>query len=100
MKFSRISILIAGFVLAVSGCQSGDQPGTTETNAVVPAGVTLLSVVEKTDTDNIVIPHKKYELDNGLTLVLHADDSDPLVHIDLTFHVGSAREEVGNQLTS
>jgi len=95
MKFTRISILIAGLVVAVSGCQSGDQPGAAEKITVVPPGVTLLSTVEKTATDTIVIPHKKYQLDNGLKVVLHADDSDPLVHVDITFHVGSAREEVG-----
>lgn len=42
----------------------------------------------------IVIPYEKYELDNGLTLIIHEDDSDPLVHVDVTYHVGSAREEL------
>ncbi|NIA28087.1 MAG: insulinase family protein, partial [Desulfobulbaceae bacterium] len=95
MIFTRFSILITGLILAISGCQSDDQSGAAEKSTVVPPGVTLLSIVEKTATDTIVIPHKKYQLDNGLTVVLHADDSDPLVHVDMTFHVGSAREEVG-----
>ncbi|NMU26902.1 insulinase family protein, partial [Vibrio parahaemolyticus] len=34
-------------------------------------------------------------LDNGLTVILAPEDSDPLVHVDVTYHVGSAREEVG-----
>ncbi|MDH5434733.1 MAG: insulinase family protein, partial [Gammaproteobacteria bacterium] len=42
-----------------------------------------------------VIPYQKYVLDNGLTVVLHEDKSDPLVHVDVTYHVGSAREEIG-----
>jgi len=42
-----------------------------------------------------VIPYTKYELDNGLTLILHEDSSDPLVHVDVTYHVGSGREELG-----
>ncbi|MEQ8926062.1 MAG: pitrilysin family protein [Fulvivirga sp.] len=42
----------------------------------------------------IVIPYEKYELDNGLTLIIHEDHSDPLVHVDVTYHVGSAREEL------
>ena len=41
------------------------------------------------------IPYSKYQLDNGLTVILSQDDSDPLVHVDVTYHVGSAREEVG-----
>jgi zinc protease len=42
----------------------------------------------------IVIPYEKYELENGLTLVIHEDHSDPVVHVDVTYHVGSAREEL------
>ena len=44
--------------------------------------------------DKIVIPYEKYVLDNGLTLIIHEDHSDPVVHVDVTYHVGSAREEL------
>jgi len=43
----------------------------------------------------LVIPYKKYVLDNGLTVIVHEDHSDPIVHVDVTYHVGSAREEIG-----
>jgi zinc protease len=43
----------------------------------------------------IVIPYEKYVLSNGLTLIVHEDHSDPIVHVDVTYHVGSAREEIG-----
>ncbi len=43
----------------------------------------------------LVIPYQKYVLPNGLTLIVHEDHSDPLVHVDVTYHVGSAREEIG-----
>lgn len=43
----------------------------------------------------IIIPYEKYQLPNGLTLVVHEDHSDPVVHVDVTYHVGSAREEIG-----
>ena len=46
-------------------------------------------------SDEIVIPYEKYRLPNGLTLVVHEDHSDPIVHVDVTYHVGSAREEIG-----
>jgi len=45
--------------------------------------------------DEIVIPYEKYVLSNGLTLIVHEDHSDPVVHVDVTYHVGSAREEIG-----
>lgn len=43
----------------------------------------------------IVIPYEKYVLPNGLTLIIHEDHSDPVVQVDVTYHVGSAREEIG-----
>jgi zinc protease len=54
-------------------------------------------LVEKvTKTGNqLVIPYEKYVLPNGLTLIVHEDHSDPVVHMDVTYHVGSAREEIG-----
>ncbi len=45
--------------------------------------------------DEIIIPYEKYVLPNGLTLIVHEDHSDPVVHVDVTYHVGSAREEIG-----
>ncbi|MGZ8511324.1 MAG: M16 family metallopeptidase, partial [Chitinophagaceae bacterium] len=45
--------------------------------------------------DEIVIPYEKYVLPNGLTLIIHEDHSDPVAHVDVTYHVGSAREEIG-----
>ncbi|WDF55344.1 M16 family metallopeptidase [Mucilaginibacter sp. KACC 22063] len=45
--------------------------------------------------NEVTIPYEKYVLPNGLTLILHEDHSDPLVHVDVTYHVGSAREEIG-----
>jgi zinc protease len=45
--------------------------------------------------NELVIPYEKYKLPNGLTLIIHEDHSDPIVHVDVTYHVGSAREEIG-----
>ena len=46
-------------------------------------------------TTAVSIPYEKYKLENGLTVILHEDHSDPLVHVDVTYHVGSAREDIG-----
>ncbi len=45
--------------------------------------------------NEIVIPYEKYVLPNGLTLIIHEDHSDPVVHVDVTYHVGSSREQIG-----
>ena len=95
MQFTRIAILIAGLFIAISGCQSKNPPESTDSIAALPDGITLLETVEKGSRGGIVIPYRKYELDNGLTVILHEDLSDPLVHVDITYHVGSGREEVG-----
>jgi zinc protease len=90
---SRLAFVLAVFAGAVlSGCGKTDAPVET---ASLPAGVTLLETVEPSADGEIVIPYKKFELDNGLTVILHEDDSDPLVHVDVTYHVGSGREEIG-----
>lgn len=57
-------------------------------------GTKMVEEVKKKG-DEIVIPYQKYVLPNGLTLLVHEDHSDPIVHVDVTYHVGSAREELG-----
>lgn len=47
------------------------------------------------NNQKLTIPFEKYVLPNGLTVILHEDKSDPIVHVDVTYHVGSAREELG-----
>ena len=54
----------------------------------------LVEKVTRKGTE-LVIPYEKYVLSNGLTVILTEDHSDPLVHVDVTYHVGSAREEIG-----
>lgn len=45
--------------------------------------------------NEIVIPYKRYQLSNGLTVLIHEDHSDPICYVDVTYHVGSAREQQG-----
>src|SRR6187549_57631 len=75
----RLSLLTA-FLFALSGMIFGQA-----------------KLVEKiTSSGNeIVIPYEKYVLPNGLTFLVHEDHSDPVIHVDVTYHVGSAREEIG-----
>ncbi|WP_217540932.1 M16 family metallopeptidase [Vibrio metschnikovii] len=78
-------------LLALSGCST---PTALSFFSSLPSGVTLLEEVEA-QPDKVMIPYSKYRLDNGLTVILSPDHSDPLVHVDMTYHVGSAREELG-----
>ncbi len=55
----------------------------------------LVEKVTKSNNQDIVIPYEKYEYPNGLTLIVHEDHSDPICHVDVTYHVGSAREQIG-----
>jgi zinc protease len=62
--------------------------------SALPGGITLVDEYDGAD-NGFSIPYKKYRLDNGLTVILHEDHSDPMAHVDVTYHVGSAREEPG-----
>ena len=86
MNYARPFFALWLGLLAVS-CAFWDKPKPSP-------GLRLVEKVDRVD-DDIVIPYEKYVLDNGLTVLLHHDDSDPLVHVDVTYHVGSAREEIG-----
>lgn len=46
-------------------------------------------------TNAFNVPYERFTLDNGLTVILHVDRSDPVAAVALTAHVGSAREKVG-----
>jgi len=80
-------------MVLVWGCTPKEE-AKTELAKVEVAGIKLLEEV-KGESGKTVIPYKKYQLENGLTVILHEDHSDPLVHVDVTYHVGSGREEVG-----
>ena len=92
--------MLLGLSISLVACSDSSTPvESSNTNlAVTPAettadsGYTLIEQVNPGDGE-IVIPYSKYQLDNGLTVIIHEDMSDPLVHVDVTYHVGSAREE-------
>ncbi|MCP9201363.1 insulinase family protein [Gramella sp. GC03-9] len=45
--------------------------------------------------EGLSIEYEKYELDNGLNVVLHQDKSDPIVSVAIQYGVGSNREKQG-----
>jgi len=98
----RFTVKLGAVVLASSllfACTSKENSSTDNllkdnVQASLPAGVNLVENVVATE-GRLAIPFKKYTLANGLTVILHQDNSDPLVHVDVTYHVGSAREQLG-----
>ena len=43
----------------------------------------------------IVVPYERFQLANGLDVILHRDPSTPVVTVNTWYHVGSARESPG-----
>ncbi len=68
--------------------------GTGKALMTTPFGTKLVEKVGRKPGE-LSIPYEKYVLPNGLTLIVAEDHSDPLVHVDVTYHVGSAREQIG-----
>jgi len=60
----------------------------------VLAALTMVSCQQKAG-DELSLPYEKYELDNGLNVILHQDRSDPIVSVAIFYHVGSDREVPG-----
>ncbi len=50
---------------------------------------------KSTQQNKFEIDYEKYTLDNGLEVILHKDNSDPIVAVAIQYHVGSNREEKG-----
>jgi zinc protease len=89
-KLHYLAVAVA-MATSLAACQQQPIAGT-ETG--LPAGVQLITDQSQTKAA-VAIPYKKYKFANGLTVLVHEDSSDPLVHVDVTYHVGSAREEAG-----
>ena len=97
----QLKLLIISFIVSIFlfSCTSSfnsltKHDPTQERITSLPQGVNFVEEV-KVQPNKIIIPYKKYKLNNGLTVILHQDSSDPLVHVDVTYHVGSAREKLG-----
>jgi zinc protease len=68
---------------------------TTIASLVVAAGCGPTDEAGGEAGERVSVEYEKYELENGLDVVLHVDRSDPAVAVAMTFHVGSAREVEG-----
>jgi len=56
---------------------------------------TKATFIAKYGEKNLDIHYEKWELPNGLTVIVHEDHSDPIVHVRVAYHAGSSRESQG-----
>jgi zinc protease len=76
----------------VAGSVSAPLAATVSTAAAgsTPVAGPRLVAEQPAKPGSLLIPYQMYRLENGLTLILHPDHSDPLVHVNVSYHVGSA----------
>lgn len=96
------SLMSAGLLLIplVSKAQRKTPPAPVVTTPVVAPPVEIIPpyvLKERLDPSpgKAIIPYAKYELSNGLTVIVHEDNSSPVVHVEVTYKVGSNRELPG-----
>jgi zinc protease len=53
------------------------------------------AIVPAQTAPSFKVDYQKFTLPNGLKVIFHVDRSDPVVAVNLTAHVGSAREKAG-----
>ena len=77
---NQLAVAVAAFSIVLGACSRAP---TSEVEQPVVNGA------------GFAIEYEKYTLDNGLDVILHVDNSDPVVAVASLFHVGSNREVLG-----
>ena len=91
IQSGRLAVQASSLAIILGLLVSGTVPVAAEPGAVA-AGAQDAGAADPSAQQ---IPFEKFVLENGLTVILHPDRSDPLVHVDVRYHVGSNREELG-----
>ncbi|MFT6417422.1 MAG: zinc protease [Dokdonia sp.] len=78
MKLTQRILLCTALIIFIISCKNEGDPAFA-----------------KAETATFNVDFEKFTLDNGLSVILHRDTSDPVVAVALTAHVGSAREIEG-----
>jgi len=80
MKTIKIALLSLFACALVISCQEGNSGGSVGTGD---------------SNERLSVEFEKYELENGLDIILHQDKSDPIVSLAIQYGVGSNREKTG-----
>ena len=97
-RFSvRLVAGVACLALAAGGWSSAATAGdTADAVEASPASAPASPIAgDASARDAGLLPYEAFELGNGLKVIFHVDRSDPVVAVNLTAHVGSAREVPG-----
>ena len=81
MKMSPLPLLLAACFTSATLLPAHAAAPATAAKAAPKAG--------------LKVDYQKFTLPNGLDVIFHIDRSDPVVAVNLTAHVGSAREKAG-----
>jgi zinc protease len=68
--------------------------GAFALKAQAPEGWTLIDRYAPA-AGELGVAYEKWTMPNGLTVILHEDHSDPIVHVEVTYKVGASRESMG-----
>src|SRR4051812_47764208 len=97
MRNAPLARRVAFGLLAATCRLAAAQASTPENvspHAQLATSASRTSPTVKTTLSKASIAFEKYLLPNGLTVLLHADRSLPLVAVNVWYHVGPANEPV------
>jgi len=87
----RAALLLFITLVSLNGFGQSSDLENKDTESIQPV---LLEKAEAKEGE-MIIPYEKWQLSNGLTIIIHEDHSDPIAHVEVRYHVGSGRETVG-----
>ncbi|MFZ6818712.1 M16 family metallopeptidase [Undibacterium sp. Ji22W] len=90
MKIATTSLLIAAAFSSANAL-----PVMAAANDKPAQANNVMTKAKANAAANLKVDYQKFSLANGLEVIFHVDRSDPVVAVNLTAHVGSAREKAG-----
>ncbi|HVF37267.1 MAG TPA: pitrilysin family protein, partial [Sphingomicrobium sp.] len=92
----RLSILLASAsLLAACATTPAVEPSLAPAPVAAAAAVPAEPVAVSSLVREVSIPHSKFTLDNGLTVIVHEDRKAPVVGVSMWYNVGSKDEPKG-----
>ena len=91
---SRLPFLLAGASL-LAACATSPQIAAVPSTADRPASLQAEPVPVPALVGQVAIPHQAFQLENGLTVLVHEDRKAPVVAVSMWYNVGSKDEPQG-----
>ncbi|WP_324261264.1 pitrilysin family protein [Altererythrobacter sp. H2] len=88
LKFASTSLI--AIALSASTLVAFPAHASTEQSAAMAEPATVAELIEK-----VTIPYEQFQLDNGLTVLVHTDRKAPVVAISMWYNIGSKHEPKG-----